>query len=459
MKTKYIAFILFFVINVSCVAEELKIDVTGGRAMVDAILMLCEQTNTIITYEDPPYFGNDLNPITSGFVPKSYDISYTYQSGQDTDRILKGLIDSHAKSNNPGVFSFSKKDEIYNVFPVSYRNENGQNTEYKSLLDTEISMDTTGANCSAVFDQLLKSLSSIDENHRFSTGQPIRAFERIPFDEEIKNRKARDVLDSILIKFNQFYQEHPYGPTNIKWTWHVRYGPPSQKMPQTRHIISFAQIQTGKSEYNKIKVEAARPVLEVVKILEKRFKCVIDYEDPPYEYRSEILNPARNSLAGGILKIDWKNGEQIKNLLDTLTQTTIEPRQDKEMFKWVEYRGNYFVYPYKSKDTSGNPVERKPVMSEHVSINFKDANSLDIVKSICSQVSKLAAKQVELDSIPEPILSVMKKIKVSELFIAAMPAGVILSEILPKMESPVSWELLYQPGSKVYKLNLYEAYK
>lgn len=192
-----------------------------------------------------------------------------------------------------------------------------------------------------------------------------------------------------------------------------------------------------------------------MKILEKRFNCIINYEDPPYEYRSEILNPARNSLAGGIIKIDWKNGENVENLLDILTQTTIEPRQDKDMFKWSSNERKYYVYPYKSKDTSGNPVERTPVMAQKISLNVKDVNGVSVIKSICSELSLKTGKKVESGTIPQSMSTALKDKIYSNFSAANRNTNEVLNRCLEEVNPKISWQLIYLPGSKEYQLNIY----
>ena len=458
MIMKYNVLILLFISQTIYGIDELSIDV-AGRPLADSVLMLSEQLHTTITYEDAPVFGDDLRQLYNGFITKSREISYTYDPNEDPNLILEGLLDAHTQQGNPGVYSFSKKDGIFNVFPVYYRDQDGQNIAYEAVLDTEISLDVKDSNCYEVLDKVFKKLSDIYDNRRFVIPIPIKAMKSIPFSGSIDNKKARDVINDILKKFNTYYSSHPYTGEDVKWTWHLRYGPPFVSQIESWHAISFSKISIDQNYYNKIKVEHGRPVAAAVKILEKRYGCIINYEDPVYECPCDIVDEKTDYLAGGIIKIDWQKSETIEDLLNKLTQTIIAPRQEKDLFRWTKNEGRYYVYPIQSKDKNGNMVSRTSIVSQKISLDMQDTNSIDIFKSICSELSSVKGKKVELGTIPENLQVQLSNRAYSKCLIENENAIDILNHYLKESSPTISWQLLYQPSLKGYELNIYDAFE
>jgi len=438
--------------------EELSIDVAGGRTLEDSVLMLCEQLNITITYEEASFFGDDLLKLNNVSVPKSRELSYTYNPNLDPNLILQGLLNVHTQQGNPGVYTFSKKDGIFNVYPVYYRDQEGQNVACESVLETKISLDIEESNCYEVLDEVIKKLSGIYEDKRFVISRPINAMKSIPYYGKIDNKKARDVINEILIKFNEYYKAKPFAGEEIKWTWHLRYGPPFASQTESWYVISFSKISVDKDPSNKIKVEHIRPVAAVVKILQKRFGCIIDYEDPVYECHCDIVDKETNYLTGGIIKIDWQKSESVDNLLNKLKKTILVPRQEKDLFQWTESEGRYLVYPVKSKDKDGNMVSRTSIMQQKMSLDMQDVNSVDIIKLVCNNLSTKAGKEIKLGNIPESLQIQSRSRVYSKCSIENKNAINILNQYLKEAAPALSWQILYQPSFEGYELNIYEAF-
>ena len=153
--------------------------------------------------------------------------------------------------------------------------------------------------------------------------------------------------------------------------------------------------------------------------------------------------------------MDWKLGSSVDDVLNSLVNTPIRPRENIGHFKIAKGNGAYHIYPIMSRDEQCNLVSQKSIMNEQITINAKNIDGLTFVKSFCSKLSDQSNQNVALGPLPENLLEMLRKHRYTGISINNERARDCLCEYLWKIKRNISWQLLFDPSLKQYLLILY----
>jgi len=458
-----LAVIIFLLSRPPAAVETLGLDVVSSRPMGEAVIALAEQLGCIITYEDPPFqHVTELSPIYPGakfFIPKPEKISYDYERTKTDREIILGLINRHHEVGNSGDFTFVKIGEIYNMFPIRHLNSEGQVVNHKSVLDVKVSFSLRDSNLWSAIEELRSTVSQSDPNYRIMLGNvPRGAFLGTPFSTEITNETAKDVLNEILNTFNRNYSG--YAGADRRWTWQLAHCPQRNDDDNVKLVygISFRPISDAHPDFMKLRVIHKRPMATAAKILEKRLRSIITYEGPPYSCRWDIMGDANEkSVTGGIITMDWKLGSSVDEVLNSLVNTPIRPRENIGTFDITKGNGAYHIHPILSRDENCNLVSKKSIMNEQITINAKNIDGLTFVESVCSKLSEQTNEKVALGPVPDNLSEMLRKHRSPRISISNQKARDCLGQFLWKINGDISWQLLFDPSLKHYRLFLYNS--
>jgi len=442
--------------------SSLALDVYDCRPMAEAVIALGEQLQCAITYEDPPFeFSGDLLPVYSDSmmrVPKGGRLSLTYQKTDDKLGIITQLSAEHSASGNAGDFIVIQTGDIYNVIPLRYKNKAGKHVDHHSIIDTRISLALKDTNCQKALEAVCEAVSSANARFRLSLGQtPLNAFMQTPYSREVVDEPARDVINEILALHNQSLKERD-APVLI--TWQVRFSPPISTAEKPSYGFSFRRISLQSPDSMKMRVASKRPMVSALKLLEKRFGTVITYEDPPYLCPSDLwtVDGLVKGLVGWLINMDWDKTYSVEEVLVTLMQTRIGPRDVPAVFTMEKAKENkYHVYPVVAKNEKGNLVSRTSLLKKQISLNAENIDGINFLESICSKLSDLPTEKVVLGPVPESLSEMLRKHRTPSISITNKRACDCLCELLWKIKRDISWQLLFDPGLKQYRLFLYNS--
>jgi hypothetical protein len=440
----------------------LALEVYDCRPMAETVIALGEQLQCPITYEDPPFeFAGDLRPVFPGSatrVPKGGRISFSYQKTDDTLGIIRQLLAQHSAEGNAGDFTVFQTGDIFNVIPVRYKDKAGEPVEHHSVLDTRISISLQDTNFQYAIDAVCKAVSKANSRFRLDLGQtPLNAFLRMPYSREIVDEPARDVINEMLAIHNQSLKGRN---VPFLFTWQVRTQPPISPQEKQSYGFSFRRISLQSPDSMKMRVASKRPMASAIQLLEKRFGNVITYEGPPYICPSDLwtVDGSVKGLVGWIINMDWDKTYSVEEVLGTLMQTRIGPRDVPAVFTVEKTASNKFhVYPLMAKDEDGNLVSRTSIMNRQVSFNAQNINGLTFIESICSKLSDLANENVVLGPVPENLSEMLRKHISPSISITNQKAHDCLGQFLWKIKAEISWQLLFDPSLKQYQLILHNS--
>lgn len=457
------AVIIFLLSRPPAAVERLGLDVVSTLPMGEAVIALAEQLGRIITYEAPPFQDvNALSPAYPGakfFIPKAEKFSYDYEKAKSDREIIHGLINRHHETGHTSDFAIVKTGEIYNVFPSRYLNSEGQVLNHRSVLDIKTSLSLKDSNLWSAIEGLCSAVSQSARNCRIIFGNvPRGAFLRIPFSTEITNVTVMDVLNEILNTFNRNYSG--YAGENKRWTWQLTHCPQCDDDDNVKlsYVLNFRPISAAHPDFMKLRVIHQRPMATAAKILEKRLRSIITYEDPPYSCHWDLMGDANEeSVVGGIITMDWKLGSSVDEVLNSLVNTPIRPRENIGTFDITKGNGAYHIHPIMSRDENCNLVSKKSIMNEQITINAKNIDGLTFVESVCSKLSEQTNEKVALGPVPDNLSEMLRKHRSPRISISNQKARDCLGQFLWKINGDISWQLLFGPSLKHYRLFLYNS--
>ena len=408
----------------------------------------------------PVVFSNDLRPSHPDIpfaIPKSKALSYTYDRTASDEQIIRGLIAARAESIESCRFDLVKTGEVFNIIPVRARTRREQLASCTAISNTEINLTFSETSLLDAVDQLCTALVRVYPKYTFHRGSvPRIAFENSSITTSSTLASVRDVLNEILSVFHQRYANDPFAQTSIRFTWNIIFAPPATDGTiKPRYNIGFHRILPKSSGHMKLLISNRRPVLHAATALAKRFEIVVNYEDPPYLCRCELIgNDSYKEVSGGVIDMDWQLGDSPERALTALVATAIIPMLDPDVFGLRERLGQYFVYPELSKDIEGNLMLRVPVMDQVISLNIANKNGMEFLESFCQALSQTSPFPVTLGDFPPTLQEKLHQASKPITSITNQNAADALSDYLKSANVQVFSRLLFHPNLNCYQLHL-----
>ncbi len=429
-----------------------QIDVLGGRALSDAFKILERELDCVITYEEPSWEDPLVKEMFEGgpIVPKKQRLTFQY-SLEDPAVVIQKILDQYHEQTDIARFELVAGSEgMYNVVPVKYTNKAGELVDYDSILNAKISLSMENALHSEIMNEILNRLPQKLSPGRMFPNHYVKT--SVSWD----NKSARSCINQVFHELNQLYE--------YKRSWHIRRGPASNARPA---IFSHHRI------YNRrwhVKIEAARPLAEALKILERHFRQTITYEDTLYlRHRDVMKNRAREPQKprGGMVDFsyspDISSDRAIRNCLAAYNNWdhpgifTMGHTMDEE------YGYILHVFPAKLKDRKDEQdilIPHTPILSTVISISEQDKTPLDIVRAICAKAAEGSGTGISIGEFPQQILPdrhVSPPVLVLPVSFSVdhKPARVALTGFLKSINKYLSWQLIYDPKSEEYVLNIH----
>jgi hypothetical protein len=224
-----------------------------------------------------------------------------------------------------------------------------------------------------------------------------------------------------------------------------------------------------------LSTEYGRPLAEAIQMLETRYYFVITYEDPRYVHASEIedvtekirrgpdkFGPGKGPRVivpkGGVLSFDYD--EALARQSDyhlTLVQQLVDAnlaQGNAGRFRVEQQGALIHVIPTAIKNERGKVVAQSSVLDAVISVPKAERSGMQTLDAICAAVSQVTGTKVVFSGGPFNNLYLRYR---NEEGITRKPARDALAEILAKIGngSLLSWQLLYEPGMKMYGLNVH----
>lgn len=217
----------------------------------------------------------------------------------------------------------------------------------------------------------------------------------------------------------------------------------------------------------KLSVESGRPLAEAILALQQKFGWVITYEDPRYVNAGEISDvteQVRRDLdkfppgkapkvlvpKGGPFVFEYDPSNDPSRLVGDLL-AAYAASGNPGQFAMHSSSGVIHVVPTAVKDVSGRVTAQKSVLDEIINLPAQERTGLQTLEGLCAAVSRAARQKVMVGTIPAGLF-----IRYKDREERKMKARDALTQLLEKTRNgaPLSWRLLYDPGQKIYALNI-----
>jgi hypothetical protein len=240
-------------------------------------------------------------------------------------------------------------------------------------------------------------------------------------------------------------------------------------------LFLLALSTTVHAESKSTVVSDSRPVAKAVAQLEALYGFPVTYEDPPYVHDSEIADvtdKVQGARQNGKRVLIPKGGSFTftfdlpsagaypgRGLL--LSATAAEDVIANMLQSYAAANGNTFivsrsdrlfhVVPTRFINRSGKPEQLTPLLSTELTISPKSRTGVDLVSEICRSLSLATGQTVVVGNVPSSLLANHP----TTITASSEPARAVLSRLLQEFDIPLSWQLLYDPGLRLYVLNIH----
>jgi hypothetical protein len=220
---------------------------------------------------------------------------------------------------------------------------------------------------------------------------------------------------------------------------------------------------------DRIVVNDARPVAAASKLLETRFGRVITFEDPPFAHADDtrdVTESVRRDLnkyapgraprvivpRGGEITVEFERDDPVEIVLSGILRES-ERLTTSATFRTEETNGIVHVIPTSVKGSGGETVSIESILDAPVEIPAQPRNGMQMLEAWRDAVSRNSKTQLLIGSAPLNIF--LRGTDAQSL--SSPNARDALTEILVRFGrgSRLSWQLLYDPGQKVYVINIY----
>lgn len=234
------------------------------------------------------------------------------------------------------------------------------------------------------------------------------------------------------------------------------------KVPQRLRKVSLA-------------VEDARPVAKAITLLEARYGWIITYEDPRYAYADDITDvteKVRRDLhkhpkgqaprvlipRGGHLSFEYdviadtnlpsSPGVVVRNLLNAQAASDNSAR-----FRFEKSNSIIHVIPSAIKDRSGRLTPQQSLLDTVVSLPADERTGLRTLETLMESIGQATQTRIIVGNVPFGLFLQHK----DRHGVAGQKGREVLIELLQRIspERLLSWQLFYDPGLKIYVMNIH----
>jgi hypothetical protein len=248
-------------------------------------------------------------------------------------------------------------------------------------------------------------------------------------------------------------------------------------------IIGFAS--RGRNGFNEnllqevsrvnLSVQDGRPVAKAISLLEAKYGWIITYEDPRYSYADDIedvTEKVRRDLnkypKGAAPKVLVPKEGTLSFDYNVMSQTNVSPdpvvivRQllaaqaasaNAGKFRMEKGDNIIHVIPTAIKDKSGRLTPQKSVLDIVVTLPAKERTGLETLQTLCAAISTAAHVRVVVGIVPIGLFLQHK----DQYGTAGRKAREVLVQLFERVGKGMrlSWQLFYDPGLRMYALNIH----
>ncbi len=224
-----------------------------------------------------------------------------------------------------------------------------------------------------------------------------------------------------------------------------------------------------------LSVQDGRPLAKAIETLEAKYGWVITYEDPRYVHLSEIAdvtemvrNPLHKSTPGSeATRVLVPKGGALVIDYDVMSDTGLPVDREAVIQQLLEANSVYgnagsfrlerkgqvlHVIPTAAKSSTGKLAAQESVLDTVISLPAEERSAMQTLDAICAAVSQATKTQVVVGMVP---LNRFFQHRDQEGATSETARDVLL-KLLERTGTNLSWQLFYEPGIRMYALNIHQ---
>jgi hypothetical protein len=227
-------------------------------------------------------------------------------------------------------------------------------------------------------------------------------------------------------------------------------------------ILTVAGRDVQEPIKEQISVSDARPVALAAEMLEKKYGWIITYEDPAYVHESELVDvteKVRRDLdkfepgkaprvlipKGGTLTFEYAIDPDTKTPPDSAVVV-------QQLLDAYALSGNPGIFRLDRDGPRLHIVTSHPsVLDASIILRAHKRNGLELLEAFCTAVSQASGTRVVMATVP---LNLFNRYE-TQSGAKDQKAREFLSNELDRIKVKLSWQLLYDPVTKSYFLNIH----
>jgi len=240
----------------------------------------------------------------------------------------------------------------------------------------------------------------------------------------------------------------------------------------SRISVAAASRDMGEAD-ERLSVDNGRPLAQAILMLEKRFRTVITYEDPPYVYHGDIEDVTESTRRdldkyppGKAPRVFFPKGGRLEFVIVQRPDGSPDARGTLEKlvseyastipaarFRIEKTANAFHAIPISARNPAGRLSSQRPVLDAAITLPAKERNGVQAIRDFCAEVSRITHTHVVQGTIPTNLANYQHTYS----FPRATNARIVLTQILKSFEGapPLSWRLLYDPTMKMFVLNIH----
>jgi hypothetical protein len=217
------------------------------------------------------------------------------------------------------------------------------------------------------------------------------------------------------------------------------------------------------SQLFKLSVDDPRPLAKAIEVLGAKYGWVITYEDPAYVNEGDVLDmTVRQDLGRRVLiprggRFDFSYVLPQSGKIDSpasMIQMLLYGHAasgNPGVFRLKQTGPIYHVFPAQLKSRAGLWEEQGSILDVPIIFLEQERNGIETLEAICAAVREATQTNVFLGTVPQNLLFrySTREGAVNET------ARDILVRVLEGTKAKLSWQLFYDPGLRLYVLNVH----
>lgn len=444
-------FVISLFLNSGLLAENtgsISLVVVSGRALNNSLIILEKSLGCLITCEEAP--RRSPQEITELFLggPRvlvSRKIEFKYKAASPPQMVIESLLNQYNQQYGDASYTVVKAfgdENIFNVFPVDWKDADGCMVKHKSAFATPISISVKPEDSlSSFFVRVFDSISSPYEP-RISLSGPMPR-NPMGLSNDFTAKPALFCMNEVMDTFRNL-------PGMPSMSWSLRRG------PRLGNLYSFAFFAMRKVDIDPpagdffISIEAEKPLATAVRILEKALSCIISYEDHEYVFeRDMFLNKAKEPqmLSGDILRFAFKQNDDKEKIIHQM----LAGFRRYGVFDVARVSEDHFaVYPTLSYDQKGELKPVNALSKKALSLSINNKTLPEALAVYARTLEQETSKRVTLAEPPKSLAEGLVSFTTTQ-----EPVMKSLTGLLQSVDRQISWQIKYGVKSKEYSIDIH----